>query len=156
MTSSTPGYVINSSGKCQPRGTCQPYLPNACDQRRNEECLPDDHGGFTCQCAANQIRHPITQICLVDECAAGTHDCDNNANCIDTDEGYICTCKDGYIDESPDQSQKPGRVCRKQIDECSEGVHNCSEYADCINLPKGFLCRCRENYVDFRYLFYRF
>ncbi|VDM23250.1 unnamed protein product [Wuchereria bancrofti] len=136
-----PGYMIGPSGKCQPRGSCQPYLPNACDQRRNEECLPDDHGGFMCQCATNQN--------LVNECTAGTHDCDQNANCIDTDEGYICTCKDGYIDESPDQARKPGRVCRKRIDECLEGMHNCSENAVCINLPKGFLCRCKENYVDF-------
>ncbi|VDN04497.1 unnamed protein product, partial [Onchocerca ochengi] len=58
-----PGYTIGPSGKCQTTGTCQPYLPNACDQRRNEECLPDGHGGFTCQCPANQVRHPVTQIC---------------------------------------------------------------------------------------------
>uniref|UniRef100_A0A1I7VU29 Transmembrane matrix receptor MUP-4 n=1 Tax=Loa loa TaxID=7209 RepID=A0A1I7VU29_LOALO len=144
-----PGYVAGPSGKCQASGTCQPYLPNACDQRRNEECLPDGHGGFTCQCAANQIRHPVTQICLVDECATGMHDCDEHAKCIDTDEGYICTCKEGYIDESPDQSRKPGRVCRQQTDECAQGTHNCSAYADCINLPKGYFCRCKANYVDF-------
>ncbi|VDO59525.1 unnamed protein product [Onchocerca flexuosa] len=120
----TPGYIIGPGGKCQASGTCQPYLPNACDQRRNEECLPDDYGGFTCQCPVNQIRHPVTQICckfdlcqidenrLVDECASGIHDCDRNANCINTDEGYICTCKEGHIDESPDQARKPGRVCR--------------------------------------------
>ncbi|CAG9540270.1 unnamed protein product [Cercopithifilaria johnstoni] len=144
-----PGYVTSSNGKCHASGTCEPYLPNSCDQRRHEECLPDNRGGFICQCAANQIRHPITEICLVDECAAGMHDCDRNANCIDTDEGYICTCKESYIDESPDPSQKPGRVCRLQTDECAQGTHNCSVNADCINLPKGFLCRCRSNYVDF-------
>ncbi|VBB34344.1 unnamed protein product, partial [Acanthocheilonema viteae] len=144
-----PGYVTNSNGKCQVSGTCEPYLPNACDNRRHEECLPDNRGGFICQCAVNQIRHPITQICLVDECAARTHDCDKNANCIDTDEGYICTCKEGYIDESPDPSRRPGRVCRLQTDECAQGTHNCSVNADCINLPKGFLCRCKNNYVDF-------
>lgn len=52
---------------------------------------------------------------MVDECAAGTHDCDKNANCIDTDDGYICTCKKGFIDESPNQSQKPGRICRQRM-----------------------------------------
>ncbi|KAM3722540.1 Transmembrane matrix receptor [Dirofilaria immitis] len=144
-----PGYTIGPSGKCQVSGTCQPYLPNACDQRRHEECLPDDRGGFTCQCPANLIRHPVTQICLVDECSSGMHDCDRNANCINTDEGYICTCKEGYIDESPDQSRKPGRICRPQTDECAQGTHNCSVNADCINLPKGYLCRCKENYIDF-------
>ncbi|VDK69878.1 unnamed protein product [Litomosoides sigmodontis] len=140
-----PNYV-SLSGKCEPSGTCEPYLPDACDHRRREECLPDNNGRFFCQCAANQQRHPVT---VMDECAAGTHDCDRNANCINTDEEYICTCKQGYIDESPDQLRKPGRVCRLQTNECAQGTHNCSVNADCINLPKGFLCRCRNNYIDF-------
>lgn len=54
-------------------------------------------------------------VVVENECATGMHDCDQNANCIDTDDGYICTCKDGYIDESPDQSRKPGRVCRPRM-----------------------------------------
>uniref|UniRef100_A0A915PRP0 Uncharacterized protein n=1 Tax=Setaria digitata TaxID=48799 RepID=A0A915PRP0_9BILA len=144
-----PGYGISQKGECQASGTCQPYLPNACDHRRHEECLPDNEGGFSCQCPANYIRHPVTQICLIDECAAGTDDCDKNANCIDTDDGYICTCREGYIDESPNQSQRPGRICREQANECALGTHNCSVNADCIDLPRGFLCRCKENYVDF-------
>uniref|UniRef100_A0A914R295 EGF-like domain-containing protein n=1 Tax=Parascaris equorum TaxID=6256 RepID=A0A914R295_PAREQ len=51
---------------------------------------------------------------LIDECAAGTHDCDRNARCIDTDESFICTCHEGFNDESPDPSEKPGRVCTQR------------------------------------------
>ncbi|VDN07984.1 unnamed protein product [Thelazia callipaeda] len=144
-----PGYKVDSSGRCQSIETCEPYLSNSCDERRREECLPDGHGHFTCQCAANYHRHPITHICLIDECATGKHDCDEHAKCVDTDDGYICTCLEGYIDESPNQSKKPGRICRQQIDECAKGIHNCSANAICIDLPNGFLCRCKENYIDF-------
>lgn len=51
---------------------------------------------------------------MIDECATGTHDCDRNARCIDTDESFICTCREGFNDESPDPSEKPGRVCTQR------------------------------------------
>jgi len=31
-----------------------------------------------------------------DECAAGTHNCDANAECTDTDDAFTCECNDGY------------------------------------------------------------
>ena len=32
----------------------------------------------------------------MNECARGTHNCDSNANCTNTEEGFICTCNPGY------------------------------------------------------------
>ena len=32
----------------------------------------------------------------VDECTLGSHDCDKNAECINTDGSFICTCKKGF------------------------------------------------------------
>ena len=32
----------------------------------------------------------------IDECVQGTHDCDENADCADTDGSYSCTCADGF------------------------------------------------------------
>ena len=32
----------------------------------------------------------------VDECSIETHNCSENATCIDTDNSYTCECKDGY------------------------------------------------------------
>uniref|UniRef100_A0A915AKQ6 Transmembrane cell adhesion receptor mua-3 n=1 Tax=Parascaris univalens TaxID=6257 RepID=A0A915AKQ6_PARUN len=138
-----------ASDKCQLPGTCDPSIPESCDQRKREQCLQNENSGYTCQCGANYKRHPVTEICLIDECAAGTHDCDRNARCIDTDESFICTCHEGFNDESPDPSEKPGRVCTQRVDECNAGTHNCSINAVCVNLPDGFICRCKENYVDF-------
>ena len=32
----------------------------------------------------------------IDECSNGSHDCDVNANCINTNGSYSCTCEEGY------------------------------------------------------------
>ena len=32
----------------------------------------------------------------VDECSTKAHSCDGNANCVDTEGSYECTCKDGF------------------------------------------------------------
>ena len=32
----------------------------------------------------------------VDECADGTHTCDRNAQCANANDGYTCTCNNGY------------------------------------------------------------
>ncbi|GMT19358.1 hypothetical protein PFISCL1PPCAC_10655, partial [Pristionchus fissidentatus] len=143
------GYVLESkSDKCLAPGSCDPNSPDACDLRKREKCLPTREGTFTCQCEVNYKRHPVTEICLIDECAAGMHDCDVNAVCTDTDESYLCACKPGFVDKSPDARFKPGRVCSAQRNECMDGSHNCSTNAMCIDLVEGYLCRCKDDFVD--------
>ncbi|ULU02771.1 hypothetical protein L3Y34_002395 [Caenorhabditis briggsae] len=143
------GFQRNGrTNKCEAPGTCDPRMPESCDARKKEKCLPDGRGAFACMCDRHHKRHPVTDICLIDECAAGVADCDPNAKCTDTDESFICTCNEGFLDKSPEQNKKPGRVCSKQRNECLDGTHNCSMNADCIDLPDGFLCRCKEDFVD--------
>lgn len=38
------------------------------------------------------------------------NDCDKNAECRDTEDGYICQCKPGFYDDGNDP-RKPGRIC---------------------------------------------
>ena len=34
--------------------------------------------------------------CNVNECELGTHNCHTNADCVDTDSGFLCICRLGY------------------------------------------------------------
>ena len=43
----------------------------------------------------------------IDECSNGSHDCDVNANCTNTNGSHSCTCKEGYTGK--------GESCRGKI-----------------------------------------
>lgn len=59
---------------------------------------------YTCQCTPGEKRHPVTGVCLRNECLRKEdNDCDRNAQCIDTDESYYCVCLPGFLDSSPDK-----------------------------------------------------
>ncbi|CAB3403060.1 unnamed protein product [Caenorhabditis bovis] len=143
-----PGFERSRSGQCTYPGSCNPNDDSSCDVRKREHCLP--HGNiYTCQCARNEKRHPITQICLKNECLTGEHDCDRSARCIDTDESYICACPSGFIDHSPNPIAKPGRVCIAEQNECLDGTHQCSPNALCTDTENGYVCRCKTGFVDY-------
>jgi hypothetical protein len=60
----------------------------------NANCL-NTLGSHECTCNSGYIGNGI--ICLnVNECSAGTHDCDFNANCKDVDGSFYCRCNSGY------------------------------------------------------------
>lgn len=117
------------SNTCVLPGSCDPKASSPCDLRKNERCLLHSSGRYhTCQCASTEKRHPVTDICLKDECKLGLHDCGANAKCIDTNvnEGFLCSCPIGFLDHSPDPVNRPGRVCVAEQNECNQGTHNCS------------------------------
>lgn len=62
------------------------------------------------------ITHKMTATFLViPECDnPSLNDCDSpdRAICTDTDEGYLCRCRQGFLDISPDTARKPGRLCK--------------------------------------------
>ena len=43
----------------------------------------------------------------IDECSNGSHDCDVNANCTNTNGSHSCTCKEGYTGK--------GELCQGKI-----------------------------------------
>uniref|UniRef100_A0AC35UCE3 Transmembrane matrix receptor MUP-4 n=1 Tax=Rhabditophanes sp. KR3021 TaxID=114890 RepID=A0AC35UCE3_9BILA len=146
------GFERNSrSGKCTKVGSCDPGDSNSCSSRKKEKCLPDplNLGSFSCQCPPNAHRDQVTQVCLVDECFSKENTCSINAECTDTLEGYLCQCKQGYRDISPNIKDAPGRVCDAVNNECLSGTHNCSTNAICTDITIGFICRCKEGFIDF-------
>ncbi|CAK5081956.1 unnamed protein product [Meloidogyne enterolobii] len=90
---------------------------------------------YTCQCTAGEKRHPITNVCLRNECLRKEdNDCNVNAHCYDTDDSYYCV-------------YKAGRACVKP-QRCSDGTSRCSPNAICTDTDFGIECRCNQGYVD--------
>ena len=55
----------------------------------------------------------------IDECSKGSHDCDINAHCTNTDGSHSCTCKEGYTGK--------GESCRGKIRlDFEKKQNNCS------------------------------
>ena len=55
----------------------------------------------------------------IDECSNGSHDCDVNANCTNTNGSHSCTCKEGYTGK--------GESCRGKIRlDLEKKQNNCS------------------------------
>ncbi|XP_065557425.1 uncharacterized protein LOC136025375 isoform X2 [Artemia franciscana] len=70
-------------------------------------------------------------------CTGGT---DQLANCVDTEEGPMCTCSDGFKDING--------ICQ-DVDECAEGTDKCSlqdEKASCSNEDGYYTCACSSDF----------
>ncbi|MBE4748222.1 DUF4215 domain-containing protein [Corallococcus sp. ZKHCc1 1396] len=73
----------------------------------------------------------------IDECAAGTDNCNENASCTNIAGSFTCACNAGY--------EGDGVTCT-DIDECAAGTDNCNENASCTNIAGSFTCACTAGY----------
>ena len=71
----------------------------------------------------------------VDECAAGTNNCNANAQCVDTADGFECRCNSGYAGN--------GVVCA-DVTECDNANGGCAQ--NCTNNDGGFVCSCNAGF----------
>uniref|UniRef100_A0A183C216 EGF-like domain-containing protein n=1 Tax=Globodera pallida TaxID=36090 RepID=A0A183C216_GLOPA len=152
---------VSLDRKNRPGRNCK-RLIDECASGQND-CFPgalcaDTEDSYTCACPPNHldvspdpVKRPGRRCLLrVNECdVVGLSDCSPNASCQDTDEGYNCTCADGFVDESPNRQRRPGRVCRPAlVDECQLRKHDCHQEAQCVDLAHGFTCQCRPQFLD--------
>lgn len=95
---------------CHPAGTCR----------------ATGNQSYTCECLKGyadkspDIRNKPGRLCIVNEpiCLdSSQNDCHPAAICSETEkpEKYTCRCRDGYIDQSPDKINRPGRICIEQV-----------------------------------------
>ena len=74
----------------------------------------------------------------IDECQEGSHNCDPNAICTNTDGGFTCECQPGFTGD--------GKTC-KDGDECaSDDSNSCSSDAICTNLDGSYDCSCKNGF----------
>lgn len=73
----------------------------------------------------------------IDECQAGTHNCDPHADCSNTDGSFTCTCGSGYTGL--------GTLC-EDVDECAGNHAGCDINAVCTNVPGSFTCECKTGF----------
>ena len=75
----------------------------------------------------------------LDECLLGSHNCDVNGKCTNTEGLYLCTCVSGYTGN--------GTHCQ-DINECDLEMRNrCDNNAECKNTPGSFQCSCFPGYT---------
>ena len=74
----------------------------------------------------------------VDECALEIDNCHAEADCIDTDNGFQCVCRSGYIGD--------GVNCRGELDNQS--------YPSCCGFMQKALCKVSTHIDRFHRLFF--
>jgi len=112
----------------------------------------------------------------INECAAYTHTCHGNANCINAQGSFACKCKDGFSGDGTTDctdlddcatgpcdhgvcSDEGAHMyncacetgwtdtnCDFDVNECYLNKHNCHVDARCVNAPGSFYCRCLSGY----------
>ncbi|CAH1794914.1 unnamed protein product [Owenia fusiformis] len=74
---------------------------------------------------------------VINECEMGTDNCHINADCLDTEMSYTCTCQDGFSGD--------GFSCTN-IDECEDGTDNCHKNACCLDTEGDYICTCKDGF----------
>ncbi|EJD74058.1 transmembrane cell adhesion receptor mua-3, partial [Loa loa] len=139
----------------------------------NAVCIDTDED-YTCSCRpgfadiSNSFERLPGRRCVeaINECLdASLNDCSENAICEDAKEGYICTCRQGFVDASHNITHYPGRVCHKPKQEklndnnlskgslitCNPDKPKCGTNEVCTDRKaRGkFVCDCVENAFRF-------
>jgi len=86
----------------------------------------DASNGATVDASSSTADAAVSVTCAATTCAA-------NATCVDSSEGAVCTCNQGY--------EGDGATCL-DIDECTAGSSGCGASATCTNTVGSFSCTC--------------
>lgn len=161
-----PGYQTSSGGTCVDADECA-LGTAACDP---DATCTNLTGSYRCTCklgftGTGEVCDPIqcgagyqfatsgpgAGGCVdVNECAAGIHDCGQNATCANTAGGFACACTPPFVGDGractcPTGMRLSGASC-VDINECADNVDDCGQNATCTNLVGAYACRCNNGY----------
>lgn len=134
------GYTCTDMDDCDP-DPCDPVHGSCIDGGPNKWICECDYGWTGATCAFD-----------LDDCAAGTHECDSNAACLNQDQGmHQCTCNypvgengGGYYDPNIPVGKKPGTLCvactvcgpgYAARGECKYEDRSCDNVNECADPP---------------------
>jgi hypothetical protein len=160
-TDCEPGYR-KSGTSCNDINECAANTDNC---SANGYCT-NTPGMFTCTCNPGYTGDGVTcakptvcdkgyaddgsGTCVdIDECTKETDNCDQNADCTNTQGAFTCACAVGYTGD--------GKICCaagfkvsgsscSDLNECAAGSDNCGTNAYCTNTPGTFTCTCNPGY----------
>lgn len=145
-----PGRVCSRGFVPEPP-ECDVNDPLSCAAAKLEVCS-FVNSTYKCLCPRGIGRLPDGTCRAQNECAdRRLNDCANEAQCIDTAEGFTCQCNLGFADVSEDKVGRPGRICRLLVNECLDPVAfgvDCDEASVCVDTEDSFTCRCGPGMAD--------
>jgi len=129
----TDGHCLNSAST----GVDSTFLTTVPNYGTQEECCAASYSGQT---SGACLQEDSDSTVPINECVMNTHDCGDNAYCIDTPDSYECHCQLGYTGD--------GRSCEVEQEadtvQCPGFDFYCDCADDCMAGGNTHLCSCPE------------
>ncbi|KAI8498003.1 hypothetical protein Bbelb_239470, partial [Branchiostoma belcheri] len=132
MCGACPAGMVGDGQSCADLNECL-LLPNETDAHQCQNAVCNNEApGYSCECLTGYTMLADNRTCVdIDECSAGTHDCDPQATCTNIEASFNCTCNTGYTGD--------GNTCT-DIDECQTSNGGCDRI--CLNVEGSYQCAC--------------